>query len=80
LWEGGLRQMSVPGGELKLKGSSLVVEVFVLAAIVEDGCVVRSEMMSRVVRYDDEQKSWSMAGTYTKSVGLGVSHVEEMAN
>jgi hypothetical protein len=37
-------------------------------------------MMSRVVRYDDEQKSWSMAGTYTKSVGLGVSHVEEMAN
>lgn len=71
LWDGGLRQMSVPGGDERAKGSRVVMEVFVLDAMVGGGCEVRSERVKRVVRYDEENR-WSMTGTYTVGVYLGV--------
>lgn len=70
--------MSVPGFELRLKGSRVVVEVFVLAVIVGSGNAVRSERVRIVVKCDGEKKLRSMAGmgTYTMRRSLGVSHVE----
>lgn len=67
--------MSVPGGELRLKGSSVLVVVFVLVAMVKEW-LVRSERVRRLVRDGDKKKWWSMTDTYTMRKGFSVSHVD----
>lgn len=67
LWEGGLRQMSVPGGEARAKGSSLIVVVLVAEAIA---MVLLNENREtrRYVKCDKKNNREAMAGTYTSIV------------
>lgn len=84
LCEGALRQMSVPGGEQRLKGAMVVVVVFGGWAAIAVGCGVvavavvvvvverRGRKMVRRWRVWGEKMDDSMTGTYN----LGQSHVE----
>ena len=57
--------MSVPGGEERVKGSSLVVVVLVDEAIVVVVTVRRAVRYRREVRCDGGKMRANMPGTYT---------------
>lgn len=60
-----MRQISVPGGEERMKGSSLIVVVLVTEAITV--VILNKDRESRrYVKYDELNNREAMAGTYTQ--------------